>query len=167
MVKYLEGKVRDSKIISESNGIFGSQVYIGDKEGNKLYTPPNGITLSDTEGNYKLLLPPEMVRTNRYLWSKKPNTSDVQNILIDVNKLNNDFVWEGKTQNLQETVVLVKTPETKCKEKGGRYVKKTKLCLIDKDNIESSFNWQKTLIIGSIIFIVVGGTILYVKSRKN
>tara|TARA_R110002153_G_scaffold162742_1_gene315270 strand:+ start:157 stop:648 length:492 start_codon:yes stop_codon:yes gene_type:complete len=163
MVKYLTGKVKDSA----DNGIFGSQVFIGNKEGKKIYDAPNGITISNTDGTYKILLPPEMVRTNRYLWSKKPNTTEVQNILIDVNKLNNDFLWESKIQEIVSTDVAVDGLQTQCKKKGGRFIEETKLCLIDKDNIKSSFNWQKTLLIGSIILIAIGGTILYVKSRNK
>lgn len=151
------------------NGKYGGIVYIGDADGNKVYTAPVGINYVGLDGDFKIEAPDDVFTSGtKYLYSKDPDGGN------DVKKqelreyTSYKFVWGGqKTQELINVDVKAKSLKTQCDEKGGRYNEKNKLCLIDKDNIKSSFNWQKTLIIASVILVVLGGTILYVKSRKN
>jgi len=151
------------------NGQYGAIVYIGDADGNKVYTAPEGINYVDLDGKFKIQAPDDVYTSGtKYLYSKNPKGGN------DVKKqelqpyTSYQFVWDlKKAKELVSVDVNAKSLKTQCDEKGGRFNEKTKLCLIDKDNIKSSFNWKKTLIIGSVILIVLGGTILYVKSRKN
>ena len=66
----IEGLVLDNV----DNGQYGAMVYIGDADGKRVYTAPEGIARAGFDGEFKIKAPDDVFTSgNKYIYSKDPD----------------------------------------------------------------------------------------------
>ena len=112
-LRTLSGIVKDSS----GNGVYGAKLFISDNTGKKLYDNNMGA-VTDFDGKYTIVLPPELIRSERWLRVLDPTTASKSSAKIKENVNTYDFFdvdKGGMTTSLAEVTITAKRPTAKKK----------------------------------------------------
>ena len=123
---------------------------------------------TDFDGNYILKIPDNfkydsiLIRPSDYTYKEKKVKNSGQKLI------NAELDYAKAVQELNTVTVTAKSNATLCKEKGGTYLESTKQCKMPPRFKTPKINWQKRILVGGIVLIVMGtATYLIVKKLRN
>ena len=142
-MKYLTG------VVTKKNGeaTYGATIFISDNKAKELYSKKYRAR-TDPDGKFKILLPPELIRSDRRLQVIDPTTLNKVSLPIKDGKTN--YVFERSDDkdtgfgvaDIEEVVITAKRPKKKK-------------------------NYKPYIIAGSILLALILGYVVYKEFNKN
>jgi hypothetical protein len=155
-MRMLTGTVTDSK----GQPTYNARISITSNTGKKL--DGHSETRTDFDGKYSIVLPPQIISSERWLRVIDPLTYAINRSKIKSFSNTIDFKNSDKGESatvLPETVVTTDSLATQCKKKGGKYNTETKEC-------KTKSNWALYAILGGVGLLALG-LIIYGATRKK